>query len=143
MNIKAYLFASLIVPAIGLIFIIVASVIDINSGYMDLEEIIEGEYVFLLFVYAVFVLACLITSFFILLFATLFKIVAPENNKRNFYLMSALVGVIVALVSLYLMESGNLTRDNGLHSLRFSVAGIIFGLFISFVYYRFKNKLIS
>ena len=140
MNIKAYLLSSLVAPIIGLMFIIVGLSIDISNGHLNIAEELEDDWlVYLLFSYFLFVVICFIATFVIILLSKLFKTTSIDNPK-NYFIMGGLVGMVAALITLFLMESGNLTRENGLFSLQFGTAGILFGLLTSMAYYKLEKK---
>ena len=142
MNIKAYFLASLVAPFIALIYMIVGLSIDTYTGHFDVsQEISDGGVFFLALSYLLFTLVCLIATFVIVFFAPLLLKSMRVYNRRNFLLMGALTGAIVAVISLSLMADGNLTRDNGLYTLWFTLAGMIFGLVNVYIYSKFAYAL--
>lgn len=142
MNIKAYLLASSIAPFIALIYIIVGLSIDSYTGHFNLsEEISNGGIQFLALGYLFFTLVCFIATFIIIFFIPVLLKHLRLYNRRNFLLLGALIGATVAIITLSLMATGNLTRDNGLYTLWFSLAGMVFGFISAFIYSKFAYAL--
>lgn len=134
MDIKAYLRAALVVPSIGLILILFSLLIDVVMGDVNLlQEYSNGRGLHLLFAFLTFVSICFASTFFIALFSTLFINLSRESS-RAFLSVGALVGGVIAVLSLYFMDSGNLTRESGLYLLTFIVIGLIFGWLTAKVY---------
>lgn len=142
MNLKAYLLASLILPFFGLVFIIIGSSIDSYTGHLDIsKEIANGRLSFLALGYLLFILICLITTFIIIFFIPLILKSFNIYNKKSFLLFGALTGTISTIITLALITDGNLTKDNNLYLLWFSIAGTIYGILSVSIYSKFAYAL--
>ncbi len=142
MNIKAYLLASSVAPLIALIYIIVGLSIDSYTGHFNFsQEISDGGIQFIALAYLFFTLVCFITTFIIIFFIPILLKHLRLYNRRNFLLLGTLIGATVAIITLSLMATGNLTRDSGLYTLWFSLAGMVFGFISAYIYSKFAYAL--
>ena len=142
MNIKVYIFASLVIPFIALICIVIGLSIDSYTGHFNLsKEIEDGGITFLLLSYLLFILICLITAFIIVFFSPLLLKFLKIYNRKNFLISGAIVGAIAAIITLSLMADGNLTREGGLLSLWFGLAGMVIGFVNAYLYSKFAYTL--
>lgn len=142
MNMKAYLLASLVLPTIALIFIVIGISMDIYSGHMVVaDEISSGGLTIILLAFSLFVLICFIITFLIVFFLPIFLKSFDAYTKRNFFIAATLVGAISSVIILYLMETSNISKDNGMHTLSFFIAGMCFGFLSAFIYEKFSYAL--